>query len=167
MGIIAMGVSNVYLDSFYLLALINDEDRSDDVEQMLYDLRQNTFNVLVPFIVLGEVCGVVFRDSKSDQDRREKIVKMLNIVIDNKIQWENIRPTEKDAFNIMVTLRDKDSLLDTTDIMILSHVLSDPDSKFFFTTDKKILYNKEITDLEKSLRDEDKRSTLLKIQDNF
>ena len=83
------------------------------------------------------------------------------------IQWENIKPTETDAFDIMVALRDEDNSLGATDIMILSHVLSDPDSKFFFTTDSKILENVVITDLEKRLRDEEKRNESLKIRDKF
>lgn len=134
---------------------------------MLHNLRSNAFDVFVPFVVLGEVCGVVFRDFKSDQDRRDKTAKMVDIITSNGIQWENIKPTETDAFDIMVALRDKDNSLGATDIIILSHVLSDPDSKFLFTTDSDILENAAITELEKDLRDEEKRNTPLKIRDGF
>lgn len=161
-----MGISRAYLDSFYLLALIKDEDGEYDVEHMLYQFKSNAYEVLVPYIVLGEVCGVIFRDYESDQDRREKITKMADIITDNKIKWENIQPTESKSFDIMMALR-RDEFLDDTDIMILSHVLSDPDSKFFFTPDSKILENMAITDLEKMLRDEGKRNTQLKIRERF
>ncbi|MCE2509279.1 MAG: hypothetical protein J4G04_08350 [Nitrosopumilaceae archaeon] len=78
-----------------------------------------------------------------------------------------MKPVEKGAFSIMVTLSGKDESLDATDVMILSHVLSDPDSKFFFTIDSDILENSAVTDLEKDLRDEGKRRTALKISDGF
>lgn len=161
-----MGVSSAYLDSSYLLALINKEDWTREVEHILYKLRDNTFDVFVPFIVLGEVCGVVFRNSESDQDLWDKMIKLVDIMTDNGIGWKNMKPTESDAFDIMVTLS-KDELLDPTDVMILSHVLSDPDSKFFFTADSKILRNAAITDLEKDLRDEGRRRTALKILERF
>lgn len=121
----------------------------------------------MPFVVLGEVCGIVFRDFESDQDRRVKMVKLVDIMTNNGIKYENIRPTESDSFDVMVILSRKDKFLDATDVMILSHVLSDPDSKFFFTPDSKILENAVITNLEKRLRDEGKRNTTLKIYDGF
>ena len=72
-----------------------------------------------------------------------------------------------DAFNIMVKLSEKDNELDATDILIVAHVLSDPDSKFLFTNDNKLLGNTAILDLEKKLRADGKRNTGLKIQDSF
>ena len=162
-----MGVSRAYLDSSYLLALINEEDGARDVKHMLYKLRDNTFDVFVPFTVLGEVCGVVFRDFESDQDKRDKMAKLVNVMADNGIMWENMKPTESDTFGTMVTLSSKDEFLDAADVMILSHVLSDPDSKFFFTADSNILRNAAITDLEKGLRDRGSRNTALKIRERF
>ena len=162
-----MGVSRAYLDSQYLLALIKEENGAADVEKTLYRLRDNAFDVFVPFIVLGEICGVVFRKSESDRDTRDKMGKLVNIMTDNGIRWENLKPTKSDAFDIMVTLNSKDELLDPTDVMILAHVLSDPDSKFFFTTDSNILENKVIIDLEKDLRSKERRHATLKISDGF
>ena len=163
----SVGVSRAYLDSKYLLALIRKEDGAREVENMLYKLRDNAFDVFVPFIVLGEICGVVFRKSESDQDKRDEMVKLVNIMADNGIKWENMKPTKSDAFDIMVTLSNKDELLNPTDVMILSHVLSDPDSKFFFTTDSNMLENAVITDVEKDLRNDERRHTALKISDGF
>lgn len=81
--------------------------------------------------------------------------------------WENMKPTEKDAFDIMVDLSNRDELLDATDIMIVSHVLSDPDSRFFFTMDSNILGNADIIDLEKDLNTSGKRRVTLRIYDEF
>ena len=161
-----MGISRAYLDSSYLLALIKDEDEAEEVEHMLYQLRSNAFEVFVPHIVLGEVCGVIFRDYKSGQGRQDKMAKLADVVSSNKIPWKNMKPAKKDALDIMV-IRSKDEWLDATDAMILSHVLSDPDSKFFFTTDRIMLRNMATAELEKSLRDDGKRRVALKISERF
>lgn len=162
-----MGVSKAYLDSSYLLALIKEEYGASEVEHMLYKLRDNAFDVFVPHVVLGEVCGVIFRDFESDQDKRDKMSRLVDMMVDNEIKWKNMKPTAKDAFGIINTLNKRDESMDPTDIMIVSHVLSDPDSKFFFTTDSNILGNTAIADLEKELNDEGKRCTALKISDGF
>lgn len=162
-----MGVSKAYLDSSYLLALIKEEGGAREVERMLYRLQSNAFEVFVPHVVLGKVCGVIFRDFKSDQDRRNKTARLVDMMDSNGILWKNMKPTEKDAFDIMVSLSGKDELLDATDVMIVSHVLSDPDSKFFFTTDGNMLENAAIIDLEKELSASGKRRVDLKISDGF
>ena len=162
-----MGISKAYLDSSYLLALIKEESGAREVEHMLYRLRSNTFEVFVPHIVLGEVCGVIFRDFESNQDKRNKTARLVDMMDSNGILWENMKPTEKDAFDIMVALSSRDESLDATDIMIVSHILSDPDSKFFFTMDSNILGNADIIDLEKDLNTSGKRRVTLKISDEF
>ena len=68
-----MGISRAYLDSSYLLALIKEEDGAREVKHMLYKLRSNAFDVFIPHAVLGEICGVIFRDFESGQDKRNKI----------------------------------------------------------------------------------------------
>ena len=150
-----------------MLALIKEEDGKQDVKRMLYNLRENAFDVFVPHIVLGEICGIIFRDFKSGQDRRDKVAKIVDVVVDNKIQSENMKPVDRAAFRIMADLSNKDELLDATDVMIMSQVLSDTDSKFFFTTDSKLLENVAIADMEKDLRDKGKRNIILKILDAF
>lgn len=162
-----MGVLKVYLDSSYLLALIKEEDGAQEVRHMLYKLRSNAFEVFVPHIVLGEICGVIFRDFESGQDRQNKTARLVYTMDSNGISWENMKPTERDAFEIMVALSGKDKSLDATDIMIVSHVLSDPNSKFFFTTDSNMLENVAITYLDKDLNAHGKRYTTLKISDRF
>lgn len=77
-----------------------------------------------------------------------------------------MKPTEKDAFDIMVALSGRDESLDATNIMIVSHVLSNLDSKFFFTTDN-ILGNADIIDPEKDLNASGKRRVTLKISNGF
>ena len=157
----------MYLDSSYLLTLIKGEPKAREVRQMLYNLQANVFEVFVPHIVLGEICGVIFRDFESESDRYEKMTKLTKVITDNNIPWKNMKPAEEGAFDIMVALSGRDKLLDATDVMIMSHVLSDPYSKYFFTRDRKMLYSTVIMDMDKSLNDDGKRHVTLKILEEF
>ena len=161
-----MGVSKAYLDSSYLLSLIKDEDGAREVRRMLYRLRSNAFEVFVPHAVLGEICVVIFRDFERGRDRRGKMGMLVDVMGSNKIPWKNMRPASKDAFDIVAALV-KDEWLDTTDALILSQVLADPDSKFFFTTDRIMLRNAAVIDLEKALRGDGKRRAVLKILEDL
>lgn len=51
--------------------------------------------------------------------------------------------------------------------MILSHVLSDPDSKFFFTTDSIIPRNAATVDLERGPRGKGRLHMMPKIRNEF
>ena len=161
-----MGVSKAYLDSSYLLSLIKDEPGAREVKRMFYRLRSNAFEVFVPHTVLGEICGVIYRDFESDLDRRDKMATLADAMSSNKIPWENVKPTNKDALDIVAALG-KDEWLDTTDALILSQVLTDPDSKFFFTTDRIMLRNAAVVDLERALRGAGKRRAALKILEDL
>lgn len=80
------------------------------------------------------------------------------------INHDNMTTPKKEAFEIMMSLS-KDAYLDATDIMIVSHALSDPDSKFFFTPDIKLLDNQVIKETEKKLREDGRRNVKLTILD--
>lgn len=76
-------------------------------------------------------------------------------------------PANKDTFAIMEAIRKKDERLDGTDIMILAHVLGDPDAKFFLTPDRKMVSNRAIEEYEKELRCNRRRKEKLKITDRI
>jgi len=61
----------------------------------------------------------------------------------------------------MAELADRDEMLDATDIMILAYALADPDSKFLFTTDTKMLRNARIKEYDRYLQDDKRRNTTL------
>lgn len=49
-----MGVSRVYLDSYYLVELVKEGGEASDVRSLLYKLASsNTFEVFVSQIALG------------------------------------------------------------------------------------------------------------------
>lgn len=163
-----MGISKAYLDSVYLLTIVNEERDMKEVKRILYNLKKNnTFEVFMPQAALGEIFAVAWRDCTSIQTRLDMTEKIVKVIEDEGIRWESMTTAKHDAFNIMVKLSEKDNELDATDIMIVAHVLSDPDSKFLFTNDNKLLGNTAILDLEEELRAEGKRNTDLKIKDNI
>lgn len=65
----------------------------------------------------------------------------------------------------MSDLLEVDDQIDPNDALIVSQVLADPDSKFFFTNDTKMLDNQKILGYEYELRKTDRRNTRLKIID--
>ena len=164
-----MGISRVYLDSYYLVELVKEGDDVSDVRRLLYKLtHSNAFEVFVSQIALGEVFTVICHDCQPGGPcPRDMAAKLAGIMEDNRIGWERAVPPEGDAFDIMRELREADKMLDPTDTMIVSHALADRHSKFFFTTDSTMLGNREIIRLEKKLRDDGMRETELKIQDTL
>lgn len=162
-----MGTSRAYLDSYYLLELVKEGDGVSDVRSLLYKLTddRNAFEVYVSQIALGEVFAVICRDFESGQ-RREMAAKLVDVMESSGI-GQSVVPPEGDAFGIMAKLQQADEMLDATDTMIVSHVLADRHSKFFFTNDGDLLGNREIIRLERELRRQGKRETDLKIQDGF
>lgn len=83
---------------------------------------------------------------------------LADVTRSNKTPWENVKPAKKGAFGRMGILG-KDEWLDATDAMMPSHVLSDPDSKFFFTADGVMFENTVAADLESPAQRETARGT--------
>ncbi len=59
-----MGVSRVYLDSYYPVELVKEGGEASDVRSLLYKLaNNNAFDVFISQIALGEALAVICRDS--------------------------------------------------------------------------------------------------------
>ena len=164
-----MGVSRVYLDSYYLVELVKEGGEASDVRSLLYKLASsNAFEVFVSQIALGEVFAVICRDCTPGGPRpQEMAARLADVMERNHIGWERAVPPQGNAFGIMRKLREADETLDPTDTMIVSHALADRHSKFFFTNDGSLLGNREIIKLEKRLREDGMRETDLKLQDGL
>ena len=72
-----------------------------------------------------------------------------------------------DTPRIMPDIQELDERLTPNDAMILSEVLADPDSKFFFTRDNDMLENLKIKKYESALFECGSRNTRLKIRDDL
>ena len=159
-----MGVSRVCFDSHYVLEVVFEGKYKDDAERLLYATSRGAFEVFVPQTVLGEIVSkILARDGREGMlDKLDRTLQKYGI--DAR---RSLAPAPKGAFAIMEELRKIDERLDGTDIMILAQVLADPDSKFFFTKDEKMLYNAAIQKYEQRLRSENLRREKLKITDHI
>ena len=156
-----MGISRVYLDSYYLLEMIT-RTPNRDVKKLLYTIKSDSFETFVPQIVLGEVVAKIF--TKPAQDREDALSKLHKVLQDHGIDPASCMPPPQGAvLEIARCLRNVDSYLYMTDVLIISHALADPNSKFFFTPDSKLTQNPELKELENLLRIDNKRETELKI----
>ena len=161
-----MGISRAYLDSYYLLEMVYRTDSHSDVQKLLYQLKQNTFEVFVSQTVLGEVITKIFQRSASTHT--DVLSKLPNVLQDHNINPTNcLTPLPSEALDIMSYIRKHDLYLDMTDIMIVSHALADPKSKFFFTNDTKLIGNSVINKYDVALNNDGKREMNLEIRDGF
>lgn len=158
------GVSRAYIDTHYFLSIIYDEGDSQDARLLLSQLDNSSYCVLVPQIILGEIVAKIL--DKSDADNlRNDLGKLGEIFFKHKISVEECIPgASRDTPRIMLDIQGLDDRLTPNDAMILSEVLADPDSKFFFTRDSDILENLKIKNCESSMFESGSRNTRLKIQ---
>ena len=83
---------------------------------------------------MGEAVSKIF-ERKCGVERSHTVENLANLMDKYCIDVKRcLPPPYGDAFSIMANIRKQDCTLNNTDIMILSHVLADPDSKFFFST---------------------------------
>ena len=127
-----MGISRIYLDSYYLVELVKEGDDVSDVRRLLYKLaHSNAFEVFVSQIALGEVFTVICRDCQPGGPHpRDMAARLVDIMESNHTGWECAVPPEGDAFGIMLELREADKMLEPTDTMIVSHALADKQNVF-------------------------------------
>ena len=140
--------------------MVNKNKSHRDVQKLMYRLKQPAFEVLVSQTVLGEVVAKIL--PKPAQERADALSRLPKILQDHGIDPSAcLTPPPSAAFKIMKRLHDNDPYLEATDIMIMSHVLADPNSKFFFTNDAKLLKSRQIKECERQLRDDGKRAVEL------
>lgn len=144
-----------------------DKNKShSDVKKLLYRLKQPSFEVFVSQTVLGEVVAKILQ--KHTHENRNALSELPQILQDHNIDpAASLTPPLGTALEIMRHLHRADQYLDTTDIMIVSHVLADPKSKFFFTNDSKLIGNLAICEHEADLRNRKRREAKLEIKDGF
>ena len=139
--------------------------RTAVLQKLLYTIKSASFEIIVSQIVLGEVAAKILK--KPAQERKDALFKLPRILLDHNINSSScLSPPRGEALEIMRHLRDTDPYLDMTDIMIVSHVLSDPASRFF-TPDSRLTQNRKLREYEKRLREDKKREAKLKISDGL
>lgn len=158
-----------YLDTFYLRGIVS-KDRGERAlsNRLLSRISQKSFEVIIPQVVMGEFFAIILRDSKREEIN-EQLMKMINKLHDINLDINScIPPPNEEVFNCIQELRNQKVSLDPTDLVIVAHALADPDSKFLFTTDKKMIESDIITVIEKKMRQFDnKRNIELEIKDSL
>ncbi|MDE0267216.1 MAG: PIN domain-containing protein [Thaumarchaeota archaeon] len=162
----AGGTSRAYVDTHYFLSLIFEDDDASDVKRLFYKLQNGSYRILVPQLVLGEITAKILGKSQSDElpDRLQKYHSLFSVY---HIDHSCLPGVDRRVSQHMSNLENIDDWLDPNDTLILSQVLADPNSKFFFTVDTKILYNPKILDYEYELRKDGDRTTKLKITESL
>lgn len=160
------GPSRAYVDTHYFLSLIFKDDAAAAARQLLYTLRGHGYHVLVPQTVLGEITAKIMEKSRPGELLTNLQV-YHGILSQYGIDYTCLLGVSRDAPRHMSYLQENDVWLDPNDMLIVSQVLADPDSKFFFTADGKIRRSIAIRDYESRLRDAGDRNTKLKIRESL
>lgn len=160
----ANGVSRTYVDAHYFLSLIYDEDDAQDARRLFSRLNHSIYRVLLPQIMLGEIVAKIL--DKSDKGSlMDDFGRLCTIFFKYGISVEKCLPgIGANVPRIMLDIQRLDERLMPNDAMILSEVLADPDSKFFFTNDRDILMSLKIKQYERDLFESGSRNTRLKIR---
>ena len=161
------GISRAYLDTYNFLNLFTEESSRDLTRSLFYKLKQNSYHVIVPQIILGEIVSQIL-EKPDKEERLSDFRKFHNLFFDYNINVNECLPgMSENACEIMSKIRNIDEYIDPNDAIILAHVLADPDSKFFITPDSKILGNQKLIKYANSLYMDGKRNTKLKIQESI
>ncbi len=147
----------------HIKEIIVNGPAKQDVEHLLSEISRGSFEIIIPQMILGEVMTKILQ-KYDDVKLYECLEKFGNMIQKYGIDANTcLTPLGNNAPTIMTKLRQKDTYLDVTYIMILSHMLIDPRSKFFLTPDNKLLDNPKIIKYEKKLSGAGLRKEKLKI----
>lgn len=158
-----MGVSRIYLDTYYLLEVVFEGGYKEYVEHLFSQISNSSFEVFIPQIVVGEAVSQMY-EKCGDRTRPDHLLERFASLIE-KYGWgdTNMTPPPNKSFHIMDELLHVDDRLTGVDVEILAIALADPDSKFLFTPDRILVKNENICNYELLLRQNGKRNTKLKI----
>ena len=125
-------------------------------------MKKGSYRILAPQLVLGEITAKILEKSKPSElpDRLQRYHLLFS---EYGIDHSCLPGVGRCVSQHMSHLEEIDDRLDPNDALILSQILADPDSKFFFTADTKIRHNPKIMEYESELYSKGDRSTRLKI----
>jgi predicted nucleic acid-binding protein len=160
---ITVGVT--YLDSSYFLDYLSDNHTERTSAEKLKP-RLQSFKIVVPQVVLGEILTVLIRDVGYDLSKFKKkldtLAKELTALIDPS---ECLPVLESTHINHAKYFMEKCGI-DANDASILSFVVDDPESDYLVTGDQNLIESKCVYEYEGKLRDNGKRKRELKITDD-
>ena len=161
--------TKVFVDNHLLRGMLSETslERADALHQFK-KLNQNTYEAVIPQVAIGELVSISMRDFGDDpseiHNKLGKLYENIHKILDVSICMP---PPNKKSIEIAMELKNRDSNLDMTDLLILSQALIDRESQRFLTTDKKLLDSDVIKQKEEELRDSNDRVKRLKIVDGL
>jgi len=164
-----MLATRIYLDTWLLRALISDkaQERSE-ANHEISKLRSQSFESVIPQIVLGETVSTIMRDFSDPNDIHNKLAKLYDSIRPILNPRTCLPPPTKEAYKIAEELKNADGNLRDTDLLIVAQALIDPESERLLTPDKDLLDSEVIREKEKEMREIDNsRIKLLKIVDGL
>ena len=177
-----MGTEQVYyLDSDHIIAYIHSGvHRNADLGAAFRGFlnkkgTKKSIKFVLPQVAAGEVINYITNEAKVDKTEQEELIKELVYQI-QKLKID-LKPAKKEDIRVAKWLLEKEEFTSTTDAVILSQALCDPDSKYLLTTDKvltgstligNICGGEEIDKLSKKFKEEfdfiDRKNSKLKIK---
>lgn len=161
--------TKIYLGTWFLRAFVSRKSsKRSDVMPDFKKLQSNSFEAVIPQIVLGEAFATIMRgydEPNSAYTVLKKLYEMLHKIIDS---GSCIPTITVDIIEKAKKLKKDDSRLKDTDAIITAHALLNSDSQKLLTAvDTTMLNSRVIKDEEEIMRNADQRNSKLKIVDGL
>lgn len=132
-------MNRTYLDTSLLLQAILDKSEPRKLaKHTLERIRGSDYEVIIPHIVIGESFSqIIVKSQPSDIQRRIKeLLEWIQKLIPTPRTC--MPPVSKEVCTLASELSSEETWIDPCDIIIISHALLDPNSRYLLTTDKAI-----------------------------
>lgn len=161
-------MNRTYLDTSLLLRAILDKSELKALAgHTLERMRSSGYEVIIPHIVIGESFSqIIIKSQPSDIQRH---IKELLEWIQKLIPTSHtcMPPVSKEVCTLALELLSEETWIDPCDIIIISHALLDPNSRYLLTTDENIHRSLVILNKMNELKSSGRRTYDLEITDSI
>lgn len=162
-----MPTGHGYLDTVIWLDLISDNKAEhQDALEIKNRVSAKGLTIVIPQTIMGEAVSIILRNHSSDTREIGRKTEMLCSEMLYFIEPDKCLPSVEVALLEHMKYFVDICKLEPNDALILAHVMNDPESEIFVTSDTKVLTTPEIYQYEESLRDGGKRNRRLAITDS-
>jgi len=158
---------HIYIDTSYIQSFLRPKDdeerwRKEQVKKAIKHANKNRkIFIVFPLIVVGELINNLSLENSHISHKQDVIGEFFSLMENKKI---DIKPARVDALKLAAEIKNRDSLLGETDLLIASQALCDIYSVNLLIHDRKIIESEEIANAEREIRD---RLQNLKISDSI
>jgi len=160
--------TRVYVDTWLLRGLVSKKKHERmDAKREISRLESNSFDVVIPQIVIGETVSVLMRDFPDPSEAKNRLVKLYDSIKKILDPSSCLPPISMLILEKARELKSGDGNLKDTDAIIVSHTLLDPNSQRLLTADTDLLNSEFIKQMENEMRASRIRRKRLKIVDGL